>query len=213
MISRLITSLIEIYDNLKKWKRSNYSVKNCKAVEYDAKPFDIQPYLLGLWLGDGLSDDGRIVVGKQDVILLEYIKSMGHEVTPNKDPIIYGVTGLQARLEKMNLIKNKHIPEQYFFGNIGQRLELLQGLMDSDGYASKQGGYCQFSNNNINLVLGIKRIINSLGFKAHISSKIPKIYGKECKRSYQVTFKMDYPAFRLERKLANQDRKLKPRQL
>ena len=39
----------------------------------------------------------------------------------------------------------KHIPEQYFWGSIEQRLELLRGLMDTDGTIDKIRNSKEFS--------------------------------------------------------------------
>jgi len=53
----------------------------------------------------------------------------------------------------MNLLSNKHIPERYMYATVEERLELLQGLMDTDGTVDKRNGNCSFSQANYEFCL------------------------------------------------------------
>ena len=149
----------------------------------------IEPYVLGYWLGDGHSEGGRCTTHKEDQPwLFEEFKKLGYTVLSDHSvKSNFTVSDLRWRLSELNLLRNKHIPEEYFWGSIEQREALLQGLVDSDGYIGPSGG-CKFSNTNKNLTDGVVRLVQSLGRKVFTRESIPKLYGKECRRTYTAEF-------------------------
>jgi ABC-type branched-subunit amino acid transport system substrate-binding protein len=75
------------------------------------------------------------------------------------------------KFKELNLINNKHIPHIYLTSSIDQRLELLAGLIDSDGYL--YGGSCiEIATKFENLRDNILFLCRSLGFSAYFSNKI-----------------------------------------
>ena len=117
-------------------------------VEFKEREITLEPYWLGLWLGDGDSRDSRITNVDKEVIdyIEDYSERIGLIFTeykyPNRAPsykmsrgkeqiIKWSIVGM---LKNMGLIKNKHIPENYKINSRKNRLELLAGLLDSDGY-------------------------------------------------------------------------------
>lgn len=126
-----------------------------------------------------------------------------------------------------NGLKDKHIPTEYLRASHRQRLELLQGLMDTDGTCST-GGTCSFSNTNENLARGVYELALTLGLKPAIRSRPPsntvsfgtnghEIISKLV--SYVVTFtayRDITPVFKFARKLARMrastDPKARPNQ-
>jgi len=107
---------------------------------------------------------------------------------------------LQAILRREGLLNNKHVPEAYLWASAEDRLSLLQGLMDSDGFCAEKGA-CEFSNTNEGISHAVLHLLSSLGIKASIAKKIPTLYGKPQRPCYRVTFTTDLPVFRLKRKL------------
>jgi intein/homing endonuclease len=65
----------------------------------------------------------------------------------------------------------KFIPDEYLNGSTNQRLELLQGLMDTDGTIGKQGS-SSFCTTSIKLAHQVQYLVRSLGGLAKIRSKI-----------------------------------------
>src|SRR5690606_25398225 len=113
--------------------------------------------------------------------------------------------GFQAALRRTGLLGNKHIPDIYFNAGTAQRWALLQGLMDSDGTVSKNGGRyprAVFSASDKSLSYDVWRLARSLGLKATIREKRATLYGRDCGASYEVSFaaSKDVPVFRLGRK-------------
>lgn len=168
----------------------------------------IDPYVLGLWLGDGESAGARYtqsIVDNKEIITqilnrgFEISKSFSNGSSVNSENrTIYG---LRTKLNENNLLKNKHIPEIYLRASINQRLELLQGLMDTDGSVDKRSGRCEFYQKNINLINQVKELLSSLGIKNRSSYKI--INGQ---KYYTIGFATTkYKVFKLTRKAQYQN--------
>lgn len=199
----------EIYNTLRTARgRTNHAIPVCEAVEYQHKDYKLDPYCLGAWLGDGDSDSGSITGIDSEV--WESFESQGFEVRHRKEAKRHRIIGLLPILKELGVYKNKHIPEEYLFGSIEQRIALLQGLLDTDGTCDKDGAI-QFTNTNKNLSDGVYELVCSLGIKAHRTEKIPKLYGKACKKAYLVKFITEKPVFRIKRKLARQKKKISSR--
>ena len=176
-------------------------IPTSKPVLYSKKDFSFDPYTMGLFLGDGSSDKQtgflRITSGIKDIS--EYFNKIPYTIgTQRIDPrsqntCTFGILKVGKTLKKLKVNvagRYKFIPENYFFGSVNQRLELLQGLMDSDGTIDKHGNM-SFSNNSYYLAEGIKRIVQSLGGIAIIYTK---------KESYNVSIRLNFNPFYLERK-------------
>lgn len=112
------------------------------------------------------------------------------------------------RLSDLNLIKNKHIPEQYLQASYRDRLSLLQGLMDTDGSITKRGR-ASFYNTNTKIIEQVSQLIHSLGFKSRTRWKKPArgilqnghvIQGKNFIAEVSFVAYSDTPVFRLQRK-------------
>jgi len=186
-----------------------YYVPVAKAVEFPERHYDISPYTLGLWLGDGATGAARL--STEDDELLRAIEGDGYAVTKVAgDNCDYGIkhvgTGrgssknksLHVQLRLAGLLGNKHIPENYFTGSVEQRLALLQGLMDTDGYITEFGD-CEFCSTLRDLAYGCKRLADSLGMRAKI--RVKKARQPQHKDAYLVRFlPTPYNPFRLQRK-------------
>lgn len=86
------------------------------------------------------------------------------------DPVIPAPDGFHKKLANLNLIQNKHIPGQYLRSSYKQRLELLQGLMDTDGYISSEGA-CEITIANERLKNDVYELLMSLGIKARVKER------------------------------------------
>ena len=172
---------------LPKYIRTN--LKGYKTgVEFSSKKVTFDPYIIGAWLGDGTSKKSEIT--NQDAAILHYLKTElkkynlnlvhrseytygisydmhGHDTRNNKNKF------LQA-LKDYNLIGNKHIPDDYKINDRKTRLELLAGIIDTDGsYCNKSKGYDIVQKNKV-LAGDILFVARSLGFTANM---------KECEKS------------------------------
>lgn len=179
----------------------------------------VDPYLLGAWLGDGTTASAAITVGPQDdQFLLEQLEATTGRplmIRRYKDRAArINLSGghrqdcLQARLRRMGLLGNKHIPERYFAAGTAQRWALLQGLMDTDGTVNRCGGHttarCSFSSTDERLAADVWRLCRSLGLKASRLVGDAKIGNRVIGAAYRVEFaaSADEPVFRMPRKQA-----------
>lgn len=151
----------------------------------------IEPYFLGYWLGDGNSNNQKITTEDIEVVeyLEEYAKRLGMTTTRKglmtniRRKVISCKTKnkLNLFLKAYNLIYNKHIPTVYIHNSRKVRLELLAGLLDSDGDLWCNGYH--FGNINKQLVEDVKNLADSLGFRTNMSGG--KKYHKQLKRMYE----------------------------
>lgn len=179
---------IPVKEYINKSNRFKASYKGYRvAVEFPDTAVDIEPYFLGLWLGDGDKDSVRITTIDNEVVryLEEYSSRLGLSVhvTQTKDHCnSYGITSfqhdsaamksksLQSKLRRLNLLNNKHIPYDYIYNSREKRLQLLAGLIDSDGFYNNMGSI-EITQKNYNLAYQIKFLANTLGFRASINPK------------------------------------------
>lgn len=118
----------------------------------------IDPYWLGVWLGDGWSANSVVTSGHNDAaemkgLLQDCIGDGPRFVTMHQRLGLLGVRG------------NKHIPPAYLDSSIEQRVALIQGLMDSDGHYSD--GQYLFTNTNEQIIDGLVEALRSVGEKPH----------------------------------------------
>ena len=205
-----------IAHTLRSGREYNHQVAVCEPVQYAAKDLAVDPYVLGVWLGDGTSTSAIVTTADEQV--LDEIRRAGYEVTRTKtrddahlidggrtrDPrmgISTRTPSLSGALRDLSLLGNKHVPVPYLEGSVAQRLSLLQGLMDSDGVADTMGR-CEFCSTQEVLADGVFELAASLGFRPQKSKDTATLHGIECGPRYRICFTPDRPVFRPDRKLA-----------
>jgi hypothetical protein len=190
-----VKSTLDIFNTQMCGKEYNHSIPYTEPVGMPDNYLQVDPYVLGLWLGDGNTHDARF--STIDEQLLDEIRVFYPEITKlSGDNCDYYIRGLQAELSDIGVLGDKHVPYEYMFSSINQRLSLLQGLMDSDGTINKEGNHCCFDNTNEKLADAVEYLVSSLGMKPIRSIK--KTTHKDCHR---VMFRPYANVFRLERKL------------
>lgn len=165
--------LYNLLKNLKK-RRSDFipKIKMISNLETSKKKLPIDPYVLGLWLGDGHKYSGSLGNINQDI--WNEIKKRGYKISNNyskpgktEQRTIYDIRG---KLDSLNLLKNKHLPDLYLLGNREQRLECLRGLMDSDGYYNKIRKRFVMCTTQWWQVQAVVKLVSSLGWKPTVIS-------------------------------------------
>lgn len=176
----------------------------------------IDPYLLGVLLGDGCMRKGSIRVSTSDQELLDEISKYlpkGQKIR-HVAKYDYGLTGgagsrqnpLLTSLRQLGLADKrsfeKFIPGEYLFSSPEERLSLIQGLLDTDGWVQK--GIPKFSSTSIDLANGMKHLVGSVGGVAFISKRKKKRSSSE-KTEFIVTVRLPkgMNPFRLSRKLSS----------
>lgn len=180
--------------------RTNHAIPLTKPIQFPEKVLPLDPYLMGLWLGDGASVGDRITSADG----LEKCFSDAGFTVRQYSKYDYGINGLVTILRGMNLLNNKHIPDQYLWASYEQRLALLQGLMDTDGNCLKNGS-AEFTGTNSSLVSQTAQLVRSLGMKCSMREGNAKLNGMIIGKKYRIKFVSNLPVFRMERKLERQN--------
>lgn len=189
-----------------KSKYRQFQIPNQEAVHFPEASQDVSPYVLGIWLGDGTR--GKEEYTSIDDEIMEHIKSLGYSVvkkqSKDRAPNIK-VIGIKEHLKKLNLIDKysyeKRIPEIFKYASIEQRLELLRGLMDSDGTVDGDDSCTEFASTSLGLVEDVMWTVRSLGGKAKAGKPKRSFIGEtEHRLCYRVRFSLTENPFRLSRK-------------
>ena len=160
---------------------------------FPSKHFNIHPYIIGAFLGDGCCMEQQLTISSEneeipqriaDLLPVQYAAHI-HKNSENNynwsfalDNPRHSETGkMVTKLATKALFSefedemccdchSKRIPERYFYGDRAERLALLQGLLDTDGYARNDNGRAEvsFSSVNLNLVQDVIRLVRELGF-------------------------------------------------
>jgi hypothetical protein len=125
---------------------------------------------LGYWLGNGSSGDGTFCADVNDVKhIVAAVEDAGFLVGPpqpsgesrGRTQTIYGLVG---KLRALGVLGDKHVPVAYLRASAAQRLELIRGLMDSDGHAHKTRSEQVFTNTNFRLFEAMRDLVSSMGW-------------------------------------------------
>jgi hypothetical protein len=174
---------ISIKEYLKLPKYRTYLKLFRTGVDFKTKHIDFDPYIIGFWIGDGHS--GQTAITTQDSAVVKYFK----ETLPkyklallywNSSKYSYGINSGNIKtyrdnkmlkfLQNNNMINNKHIPDILKINSREIRLQVLAGLIDSDGHYQKRGGY--EITQKIELIADdILFLARSLGFAAYKNEK------------------------------------------
>lgn len=178
--------------------RANHTLPDAKPLQLPKQDLPIDPYLLGYWLGDGTSTANQITSWKEDAHhIINRINEAGYHYTTQEDHsclrITFSKTPVGSRtgstktdLRNLNLLKNKHIPNPYLRSSIEQRTQLLQGLLDSDGYVSKNGTV-QYCTVDEQLAHGVLELARTLGIRPTMSTKAVKGRDEAHSTAYTIT--------------------------
>ena len=204
------------YFSLNKTKKHHLKLWRTGA-DFDSRfEVDLDPYILGCWLGDGASATTVITTTEDEVLgaFRKFAEQNGLYLRSSKsDPITYRLSSKKWHdnaflnlLRSYNLIGNKHVPFEYKTATRAIRLEVLAGLIDTDGYYGT--GYYDYISKGIELASDVVFIARSLGFAAYMTAveKCCMYLGeKKCGIYYRVSISGDLEKIptRVERRKAS----------
>ena len=217
---------IAVKDYVKLPKSIKHILKGYKiAIDFDEKPLNFDPYIIGLWLGDGTSTCSQIT--NQDSIILHYLKSQLPKFScylQFNNGYIYNINGdgsgkynsnnFLNELKIQNLIGDKHIPDIYKYNSRENRLKLLAGLLDSDGSLVDDKCTFDFSQKSEKLIDDTIYLARSLGFACYKSKQVKGCWYKNAyKQNYYYRICISGNTSEIPtlcpRKRANQRRQIK----
>lgn|GEM_PF-5764587 len=207
-----LNSVINVtVDEYLKFSKGKKRVLNLykSEVKYNHKDVAIDPYFLGVWLGDGCKMSPKITIHNKDVEVIEYLEDYADELslrfhksfnsTNSHNYSFYKPLNgpknnvLTDKLRSYNVLDNKHIPFDFMINSKENRMKLFAGLLDSDGYMNISGNKCNYeiSSSKEDFANQIKELADGLGFSAskrykkaklkdkYFDSWVVSIYGKD----------------------------------
>jgi hypothetical protein len=147
------------------------------SVEFPHREIPFDPYIIGLWIGDGTSSKPSITTQDSEIIcylkktlpkydlFLQFNQEYDYSFSDKKSTNRY-----TQILKQLNLINNKHIPDIYKINSREIRLQILAGILDTDGHLGKNGCY-EFVQKNEKVMDDVIFLARSLGFAAYKSIK------------------------------------------
>lgn len=182
----------------------------------------IEPYALGAWLGDGTSACAELTVSVGDYDeMAALVAEAGEPLTGGRpaggssktyamgaraprrgaDGRMVANDSMHSRLRALGLLRNKYIPDTYLLAGMAQRLELLRGLMDTDGYADVRRSTVEFCSTSRALADGVLALARSLSERPVLSEGRATIDGRDVGTKYRVTWRPSmFTPFSLQRK-------------
>jgi deoxycytidine triphosphate deaminase len=198
----------------------NHHVPLAGPVQYPPRlDLPIEPYTFGAWLGDGTTTKAEITCCDTEILTniggdgfavqrtsygnhLYRIGGAGHSRDADTGRYMRNWS-LSSRLRDLGMIDGKYVPRRYLEAGVSQRLALLQGLMDTDGYVDDVGR-CEFTSVNERLADAVVELAAGLGFRPVKTIGRATLNGIDHGPKYRVEFTPDRPVFRLTRKLVRQ---------
>ena len=149
-------------------------------VQGEEKALPLDPYLLGVWLGDGANKNPRICCDAKDINVITKIIRRGHSPrwhTIQKDTgVWYFAFDIRKELQFVGMchsrrVSPKRIPQEYLTASVEQRLELLAGLVDTDG--SRSGSKYYFTTAEESLRDTFLELISTFGWRGCVNYHPP----------------------------------------
>lgn len=173
-----------------------FSIPDHSCVHYPWKKLFLHPYFLGCWLGDGTSTKPVITHAIDDKSHIKKIERLGYKVTKVFDSVgncqqsYFTWQGIVQELRRLGIYGKKSIPKSYLQSSKKQRLELLAGLIDTDGWVCRKTGRVKLITTEKHLAERYMILITSLGFKPWINEWAVPPWGKyhSTKTAYCVAF-------------------------
>ena len=170
----------------KKPHQRHLFISNAAPLDLPPADLPLDPWVLGLWLGDGKRSSGE-VTWHDDSGVAEVLAKRGWKVGA-RSSTTSTVLGLRTALREMGLLGDKRVPDAYMRGSVDQRLDLLRGLMDSDGSWNVTRKQAVFVNTDKTLASAVYELAVSLGWRASWWEGKGSGFGVGC-HQYRVTFR------------------------
>lgn len=198
----------------KRGHRYEYQLPEMSGILGTEKALPVKPYSLGAWLGDGTNTKPWITGDKNDYPIIAKMISDGYEnykIYVHKTTGVYGYVfkGLKNDLNRVDMCHwrkkcKKHIPEEYLTASEKQRLELLAGLLDTDGHLTRDERRYHFTTADESLRDSFIELISTFGWRVSVLKQEPRLSssGIQGKHAYWIiSFNPDrYIPCQLERK-------------
>lgn len=172
--TKFIENYIHENDLVGRWHRYRFQLPNRKPIKGEKQALYVNPYVLGVWLGDGNNTRPTICACENDKITLEecekYYKVGGRTKHKTTGVLYNTYLGLRQDLQKYGMCYcktrcEKHIPQVFLNASLEQRLELLAGLLDTDGCLETKWNRYVFTTADEKLKDTFEQLIATFGWR------------------------------------------------
>jgi predicted phage terminase large subunit-like protein len=188
----------------------------CEPLGNQKNDLPIHPYVLGAILGDGsLSQTNTPRITSMDDFIFNKIENLGYSLgsiqsNENNKAWSRSILGIHSHIKELGLgykkSQDKFIPDVYKNASIEDRFQLVQGLMDTDGYVDDKG-VTYFDITSEQMCHDLQEILFSLGFTAKITTKQGRYKKNGVTVECSTVYKM-YIRGNLQEKLCSLPRKV-----
>ncbi len=170
---------------------TNHAIQVAEALQYPDTDLPVEPYDLGVWLGDGSTHQRDVHLGDRDssqiLAGMQHINEEHEPVSRNNCHRYQMTSGFWTSIKALGLPGSKFIPRLYLESPADQRRALLAGLMDTDGYVDT-GSKAELTLCHEPLALDAFDLITGLGIKATINESDATIDGRVVGRRWRICF-------------------------
>lgn len=199
-------------------KSARYRIPMPDPIQLPHADLPLHPYVMGLWLGDGAVNDGTIAthLGSPEEDVWATLRGLGYDAVrqppTRSDGVrdvrhVYMPDGGDIRyvLDGMGVLGSKSLPQAYLRASVAQRMELLRGICDADGYIDPKTGKIEITTVNQTAAKTYSELLSTLGIKHTINTNDINVGGLEYQK-HRVIFHAyeNQPVFHIRRKLARQ---------
>lgn len=209
----------------KRGGRYRYQIPLKSVLKGENKNLPVKPYSLGAWLGDGTNVAPKIANPLKDSCIIDNVIADGYKLTNtyfdnNTCVAYYSFSQLGYDLRKVGMCKShkpieKFIPDEYLTASIEQRLELLAGLIDTDGCLRENEKRYEFTTTSKKLKDSFVSLISTFGWRICVNAIEPTVSSsgvqgrKTCYRiSFNPTMKIPCRVQRKQLKTFSKQRKV-----
>ena len=184
----------------KRGHRYHFQVISRPKIDGEYKELPVDPYVLGVWLGDGTNTNPTIANPESDKAIIDRMVEHGANISWSTQHKTTGVWyygfDIRKSLRDFDMChsrrtSSKHIPEEYLTASYEQRLYLLAGLLDTDGvYIRKEKRY-HFSTTEERLRDGVIQLVSTFGWRTCTTVEEPALSSSGIqgrKRVYTISF-------------------------
>lgn len=166
--------------------RECYALEKVNGIEFEHKDVLIDPYIFGLWIGDGDKDSARFT--NPDIEVIDALKEFAnannlvcniynHSTSKLAKRISFtkkdcSLNWFRQALDAMGVKDNKFIPKNYICTDRESRLQFLAGIIDTDGNYDARKHNFEIIQKLESVTAGIVYIARSLGIKTTVKTKV-----------------------------------------
>ena len=148
-------------------------------INFHRRPVLINPYFLGLWLGDG--DSTRLDIANEDSEVLDWLKATypGYvrSLRQSETCKVFHISKSHIYdycFREYNLYNNKHIPEDFKLNTPDVQLRVVAGLIDTDGTYNSRKNFFEITQryDRKHILDDVKFMCEANGLKCSLTSRI-----------------------------------------